>query len=229
MQLFNLKGDVSRVDDSTFVVDSAGKVMPDSVALENGEYVDGFVVRFTGVDTTGKNKIVTNYEKYENGFWKSIVTYTNDKLTDSVILNLDSSGKYAIMFQYDSSRRNIRTGKEMTQSEYGLPQSANFYDSTGKLRYSFKDTYDTFLLTESIDYDSSGKIKTHKHFKLNEKGDPIQEITITTGKDSTTSDTLRFEYRYDAIGNWIERTNFGKNSKPVKIVRRNFVYNKAEE
>ena len=61
--------------------------------------------------------------------------------------------------------------------------------------------------------------------KVNDKGDPIDEMSTTRQKDSTKTERMTYKYdSYDDSGNWTQRTTYNEKGKSSKIVKRTFIY-----
>lgn len=90
--------------------------------------------------------------------------------------------------------------------------------------YSYKKDY----LEESI-Y-ANNKINRKYVSKLDENGNEVEEIGFDVSKGTPYSDrTYRYIYKYDSIGNWIERTTLRDkkgdgNFVPVNTTFRSIVY-----
>ncbi len=233
--LYNLKGDIQTIEDSTYKIDSSGKLKPDSIAFEKGEYKDGYVVKYTDVDSIGNVSSESFYSHFSNGLWRGYKQVQKGKTSFSTEFQVDSSGKYVSGQQYDSTGKLQFYYAKLKQNEYGWLTEGKLCKPDSTLKFSFISNYEKQVYTGGSYYDSSGKETYRSTIKLNDKGDPIEETDIstykysTTKKDSSTTTIKKYRYdSYDATGNWTQMTELDKNNKPVKITKRRITYAKSD-
>jgi len=133
-------------------------------------------------------------------------------------------------------RRNLKQSEQITE-----------YNKWDTVSYQRKYSYDSDLnLVEETEYQNDTvSVKTvNKYFengelqetrnepigsvyavittrKFNEKGD-LTEHSRKSG-DKSNADLWMYKYKYDSIGNWIEKLEF-KNGEPLRIVKRSIEY-----
>lgn len=225
---FNLKGNILSIQDSIFVVDSTGKVQPDSLSYGFGEYKDNHLIKYADIDTNGK-KVYTTYSHFDNGLWKGMESVLNGKTIYKLDIQLDSAEHYATAQSYDSIGKMDYYNTDLVMNEYGLLTAGKLYKGDSSLVNAFTGTYDKNVYTGGSEFDSSGKETSKTTIKSNEMGDRVEETTVTFGKDSNTTKIKRYTYLYDETGNWTQRTEMDEKGKPIKINKRVIVYAKKED
>jgi hypothetical protein len=219
----SLKGDIVSLEDSVIVVDSMNNMKPDSVAYSFGEFKDGYLVRYTDADTTGR-KSLTTYDRYDNGLLKGIESTVNGKKTYQLKVQLDSNGKYTAAQSFDSTGKMDYYNEGITQNDNGQLTGGKLFKADSGLMFSFTDTYDGLYMAASTKMDSAGKVTSKTTVVRNDKNDIVVDSTVNITKDTTTSVIKKYHYVYDDMGNWTESTELNSKDKPVKITRRKIVY-----
>ena len=105
---------------------------------------------------------------------------------------------------------NIEKSIKFNQNDELLETIAYQYDSNNRL-------------TAKTVYDSGSEFKNSEVFEYNDEGF-LSTITTTFGQDSEPI-ILGFIYKYDSVGNWIERISY-KNDHPEVIHLRKIAYYK---
>jgi hypothetical protein len=219
----SLKGDIVSLEDSVIVVDSMNNMKPDSVAYSLGEFQDGYLVKYTDVDTTGK-KSLTTYDRYDNGLLKGIESTVNGKKTYQLKIQLDSNGKYTAAQSFDSTGKMDYYNEGITQNDDGHLTGGKLFKADSGLMFAFTDSYDGLYEVGSTKMDSTGKVTSKTTLVRNDKNDVVMDSTVNISKDTTSSVVKKYRYVYDDMGNWTESTELNAKEKPVKITRRKIVY-----
>jgi hypothetical protein len=223
----NLNGKVEKYTEESYTVDSVGNQKKDSAVYESELDQKGYLTKVISKDTSGKVIEETTFARFENGTPKEIVTKANGKQTKKFILELDSNKKFSVAKVYDSSDKMSSYYKEITQDEYENVLGATEYTPENKLKSSFTQSYSKGHFMGTIGKDSLGKETYRSTYKLDDKGNPVEESETTIAKDSTKTTLTTFKYdSYDDKGNWTQRTQYNDKNKPTKISKRSFTYYK---
>ena len=95
----------------------------------------------------------------------------------------------------------------------------------GRVKSTWDFKYDGPIYVGGSSTDSTGKMSYTGSVKVNDKGDPIDEMSTTRQKDSTKTERMTYKYdSYDDSGNWTQRTTYNEKGKSSKIVKRTFIY-----
>lgn len=231
----NLKGEVQKVVETPYKVDSTGKIGEmDSCCIEVIEYDSaGNIAKVTAKDSKGNVTREEAFTKYPNGLFKEIVTTEKGKVTNKVSIQIDNNGKYTTAQEYDSSGKLSSFYKDIAQNDYNQLTSMKQYKRDSTLKSSFETEYDKQIFKGQINKDSSGKEISRSSAKVDEKGNQVEFSRTSTMKDSTThkdsTTTKVTKYRYDSYdeqGNWTQRTTMDEKDKPTKIAKREITYYK---
>lgn len=220
----SLKGDIVSLEDSVMIVDSMNNIKPDSVAYRHGEFIDGVLVKDTDIDSSGKNKTISTYDRYDNGLLKGIESITNGKRTYLLKIQLDSNGKYTTAQSFDSTGKMDFYNKDISQNDDGHLTGGKVFKADSGFVFAFTENYDGQFQSGSTKMDSAGKITSKTIRVRNDKNDVIMDSTVNITKDTTSSVVKKYRYVYDDMGNWTESTELNASGKPVKITRRKIVY-----
>ena len=223
----NLKGKVEKYTEESYTVDSAGSQKKDSAIYFSELDQKGYLVKIETKDSSGKLKEETTLVRFENGTPKEITTKTDGKQTKKFVIELDSNKKFSVAKVYDSSDKLSSYYKDISQDEFENVLAATEYSPENKLKSSFTQTYSNGIFTGTIGKDSSGKETYRSTYKLDDKGNPVEESEIIVGKDSSKTVLTTFKYdSYDDQGNWTQRTQYNDKNKPSKVTKRSFTYYK---
>lgn len=152
-------------------------------------------------------------------------TYIYDTKNNIIELNnYDSKRKQdkRIIYSYDDKGNMIQE----TLYRGGVINYTSIYNDKGK-EVECKNYDEEGQLTDiciSI-YDEKGDFVEGKQYDANGKfiGD-FKKVHLDTGISILSG--LKYTYRYDEIGNWIEKTYYSKNEKPYYIIKREIEYYK---
>jgi len=231
----NLKGEVQKITETPYKVDSSGKIGEmDSCCIDVIEYDSiGNIAKVTSRDSKGNPGREQAFTKYDNGLFKEIVTTVNGKVTNRVSVQIDSAGKYTTAQEFDSTGKLSSFYKDITQNDYNQLTSMKEYKADSTLKSSFETEYDKQTFKGQVDKDSSGKEVSKSSARVDDKGNQIEftrTSTMTdakTKKDSTTTKTTKYKYNsFDEQRNWTQRTISDEKDKPTKIVKREIIYYK---
>ncbi len=159
--------------------------------------------------------------------------YNNDGNLQ-IIDSHDSNGKHLIKgeYKYDSKGNNIEElffgsdGKLMIKHVFEYDnrgnkiEAINSYDGfdNNRVIYTYDDESN---LIEEKEYDKNGKLTGKKSFSYDKENNIVEEIIY--GLKTDENDKWTYEYKYDTMNNWIERTDFSDNV-PKYIVKRKIKY-----
>ena len=142
---------------------------------------------------------------------------------------LDEDGKWVSEGVYDSAG-NFKSYYIITPNEYGQVLTWKEYDKDSVFMGEGEINYKKNLLLERTDKDNAGKIKLTISAKYNNRGEQTEIIKTIVGKDSPTTEVIKFTYdAHDDMGNWTQRTEWNDKGKATKITKRIYIYRKKEK
>ena len=223
----NLKGNVERIEETSYRVDNSGKQSAMDSLINVSEFDrKGYQTRTSGKYSNGTIKQERTIAHYNNGAVKEVVSKTDGKQTFRMEIIIDRNGNYVMAKSYDSAGKINSYYKDLAQNEYGQVLTGNQYTTGNSLKSSFQTTYDGPNYTGNTNKDSAGNVIYSVKAILNKKGDPAELTTTSTKKDGSTSvEKITYRYdQYDNNGNWIQRTTLNEKGIPVKVVKRTIRY-----
>ena len=226
----NLKGMVQRTEETSYKVDSTGKIgAMDSCCASIQEFdAKGYNPKYLSKDNNGITKEEAIYNRYEGGQMKEVVMMTNGKKTSSISIQIGKDGKYISAKSFGADGKMDGYYADLKENEYGSLTGGKFYKTDSTLKYSFTAFFDKAINIGS-QTDSAGKMISENKLKINDKGDVIEMNSTTITKDSTIHKKETYTYdSYDDKGNWTEKTTYNEKGKPVKVVKRTIIYYKKE-
>src|SRR5699024_10498134 len=125
----------------------------------------------------------------------------------------DKNGDFHYQREYTYDSTNTILGDAVEIKNY--TQSTEHLTTTEKKRYDKKGRK-----TEETILDKEG-VRHHYFYHYNAKGRLTQ--LIRHGYDDEPMDTLTYHYRYDSIGNWVERKIYN-NGHLNAVVKRDIEY-----
>lgn len=221
----NLKGNITQVETSTYLIDSAtgmqGKL--DSKSVE--KYDDnGYITSYSNYATKDSATTVSTYERNANGFMTNITGTKNDKPSYTAKFDVDSAGKYTLVNTTDSTEKQDAFYDEVVTNKFGQFLSAKQHHLDSTLKSTFTNNYDSIYYVGGESKDSVGKVTYSATIKLNDKKDAEQMDETSVAKDSTTKTNSTYTYdKWDDKGNWTQQT-VTENGKPKKIAIRIITY-----
>jgi hypothetical protein len=224
----NLKGKVQSINESSYAVDSMGKMGNQDSLTNTSEFTEpGYQSRYITKDNAGKIKEEQTIAQYENGAVKEFMTKKDGKQAGKWEIILDSSGNYKEARVYDSANKMTSYWTDLSQDEYGQVTKGTKYTPDHKMKSMFENSYKNGIFTGSINRDSSGKETFRSSIQLDEKGNAVSMTSTTKMKDTTKTETKTYKYdNMDEKGNWTQRTVYNEKGKPVKIEKRTYTYYK---
>jgi hypothetical protein len=225
----NLKGKVQTIEESSYAVDSTGKMGAKDSSVTLSDFDEkGYQSKQTTKNSAGMVTDETTITHFDNGATKEVTGTSKGKQTFRFVIDIDSSGKYSGAKSYDSTGSQASYFKGLTQDEFGNVLTGTEYKMDNSVKSSFINSCDkNGHSTGSVGKDSTGKETFHSTSKLNDKGDVIETTTMTVIKDSTKTETTSYKYdSYDDKGNWTQRTTYNDKGKPTKIIKRTVTYYK---
>ncbi len=222
----NLKGDVTKVEIDTYLIDSTGKTGPlDEKTIEEFD-AKGYTASYTS--KTGKDslKYASQFVHDNNGLMLSMETKgPNGIKRSSLTVDYDSIGKPLVAKGYDSSGKLETYYADVNTNQFNQVTTYKGYHPDSTLKLSYENMYDSVYYTGSESKDSVGKVTYSSKTKLNDKKDPEEQKETTVSKDSTTDKVTTFKYTaWDSHGNWTDQTQYNEKGKPIKLVKRIIEY-----
>ncbi len=184
---------------------------------------------------------------YKNRVIKNKITQ-DDTVIAIYTRNYDNNGNVIEENEYRNQNLPVKI-KTRTFDNRNLKQTEQIteFNKWDTLSYQIKYSYDSNLnVVEENEYQNDTvSMKTiNKYFKngglqetrnvpigggyavvttrkFNESGDLIEHSRKSS--DKSNADTWIYKYKYDSIGNWIEKFEF-KNGEPLRIVKRSIDY-----
>lgn len=200
LRRYNRKGKVASMQTSKY--DEAGRIQETELVSSSGDLLEKTVYtyrrgRMSTMKVTDGMDSLKKYEEYEYF------------APDSVRV-------------YYSFKENRPAGHRiMTYNDCGLLTGNMMYSTNGKMLSEFRMTYDESGRRDSIYSDNMlfGKLST----KMEYDGNGFNSSLTMSGEARTT--VLRFDYKLDAHGNWIEKTTWQDDGAiPVKVEKREIEY-----
>lgn len=225
----NLKGNVQQTIATDYKADSTGKIgEQDSCCVFTSKYDEkGYATEYESDDKSGKNKEITTMSHDENGNMKDIKNTKNGNAAFSITIMSDSAGKYLQANEYDSANHLKFYYTDFLQNGFGALTSMKKYNADSSLSETIASNYNNSILKGQEVKDSVGKITYSSDTKFDDKNHVIEFESKNVTKDSTINTFIKYKYNgFDGQDNWIERTEFDKNGKPVKITKREITYYK---
>src|SRR4030095_6720642 len=223
----NLKGQVQRLEEISFTVDSTGTNKQDSLSNINEFDEKGYQFKYSTKDLSGKMHTVQTITHDENGIFKELVTTLDGKQTFRLTTDYDSDGKYTGGKSYDSTGKQDSYYTDLSTNEYGIVYAGKQHFMDGRVKSTWDNKFDGVIYVGGTSTDSTGKVSYTGAVKVNDKGEAIEEISTTRDKDSTKTEKMTYKYdSYDDKWNWTQRTTYNEKEKPSKIVKRAFTYYK---
>src|SRR6266446_2203198 len=116
----NLKGKVQHYDETSYTVDSAGKMgAMDSITNSQDFDEKGYQTKFAGKNSKGEVQTEGMVTHYDNGQTKEFESKNKGKLAFKMVIELDSNGKYSRADAYDSTGKIASYYKDLAENEYG--------------------------------------------------------------------------------------------------------------
>ena len=223
----NLKGKVQLYEETPYTIDSTGANKRDSLMNINEFDEKGYQYKYSTRDLSGKIHTVQTVTHNENGTFTGIVSLTDGKQTFKLVTEFDKDGKYTGGKSYDSTGKQDSYYTDLGTNEYGIVYAGKQHFMDGRIKASWDNKYEGVIYVSGTSTDSTGKPSYTGSVKVNDKGDPIEEVSTTRQKDSTKTEKMTYKYdSYDDKGNWTQRTTYNEKGKPSKIVKRTFTYYK---
>jgi len=222
----NLKGKVQHFEETSYAVDSSGVSKMDSLIGQTDFDEKGYQSRYSTKDSSGKAHMIQTLARDDKGNFTEIKTMTDGKQTYRLVTEM-KDGKYTGGKTYDSTGKPDSYYTDLSENEYGIVYAGKQHFMDGRIKATWEAKYDGPIYLSSSSTDSTGKVYNTDTVKVNDKGDPIDEISMTRIKDSSKIEKTSYKYdSYDDKGNWTQRTTYNEKGKPTKIVKRAFTYYK---
>jgi hypothetical protein len=223
----NLKGKVQQYEETSHTIDSTGVNKKDSLMNINEFDEKGYQTKNSTKDSLGKIHTEQTMTHNENGTFTEVISLKDGKQTFKLVTEFDKDGKYTGGKSYDSTGKQDSYYTDLSTNEYGIVYAGKQHFMDGRIKSTWDLKYDGFIYVSGTSTDSIGKVSYSGSVKVNDKGDPIEEISTTREKDSTKTEKMTYKYdSYDDQGNWTQRTTYNEKGKPSKIIQRSFTYYK---
>jgi hypothetical protein len=220
----NLKGNVERVKEVPYAVDSDGKIgSADSCCISLLEYDSkGYRTLDLNQDAAGKVMNGQVYTKrYENGKVKEIQFMVNGKVVSTLSGSLNKSGNYGNSRVYDSAGKLVSFYTDLEVNQYGKIISMKSFKPDGALQQTIVNNYNRQTWIGGFIKDSSGKEISSTAIKLNENMNPseVVQTQVINGAPSVTITRYMYD-RFDEYGNWIQRREVDEKGNVRKLLKR---------
>lgn len=223
----NLKGKVQTLRESVTNLDSTGNAKNDSTTNIYDFDAKGYLAKFVTKDSSGKATFEQTITHNDNGTMKEVVNVKNGKQIYKLEGESDSSGNYTGGKTYDSTGKQDGYFTDLKTNEYGVVYAGKQHFMNGKVKNSFDMKYDKYTYVSGQSTDSLGRTDYKGSVKVDDKGNPVDEISTTLEKDSSKTEHMTYKYDgYDDKGNWLQQTTYDDKGKPTKIVKRSYTYYK---
>ena len=223
----NLQGRVQRSTETSVSFDSTGTVQKGDASTDEIFFDEkGFQTR--GIyKRPGNPESEMTFKRYASGALKEAVLTDSGKITLRTINEIDNNGKPTGSRNFDSTGKLYGYTKIISTNDYGMPISAEHYGLNNKLRSSMESKYDKVHYLGWVTKDSAGKTTMTLSLKLNEKGEPKEQVITRYLKDSTKTDKETYQYsKFDIKGNWTERTSYTERGVVKDRTKRTLAYYK---
>jgi len=222
----NLKGDITRIETSTYTVDSNGNMGPMDTCCNSLDEFDanGFSSRNESKDSKGKLMSEQLYTHSDDGLFTGMTSMANSKTTSLMTVEA-RDGKYTVAKMLDSTGKMTSYYDSITTNEFGQVTGATEHRPDGSFKGSFVSMYQGHSFVGNESKDSSGRVVYRSSVKLNDKNDQEQVTETNFGKDSATTTATTYKYSdRDDHGNWLQQTTYNDKGKATKIIRRAITY-----
>lgn len=224
----NLKGNIEKVEESAYILDSNGKVIsPDSCCKSIIQFDNkGYRISNSSVDIDGHEKSRQNYiSRFSNGVVREITFTENGKLTGILSGTLNKKGGYGDTQIYDSSGKLVSYYTDIIANEFNRIISMKKFKPDSTFQQVIINNYNKNIWTGGFIKDSSGKEIFSTLIKLNEKNDPIEQVQITFNNGMPDTTITKFTYEtYDDHDNWIQRNEKDEKRNVLKLIKRQIKY-----
>lgn len=222
----NLKGKVQQLEEITVIIDSTGKMKPDSSITVTEFDAKGYQTKYSTKDSSGKVTSEQNISHNDDGTFKEMTTTKNGKQIFKLTTEA-KDGKYTGGKSYDSTGNQDSYYTDLKTNEYGIVYAGKQHFMNDKIKSTFDMKYDGPNFIGGTATDSTGKTTYTGTVKLDDKGNPVEEKSTTLEKGITKTEVLTNKYgSYDDKGNWTQKTTYNDKDKPTKVVKRTYSYSK---
>lgn len=228
----NLKGNISSIEETPYKTDSSGKIGEmDSCCISVSDYDEnGNNSKTISKDSKGTVTNESVITRHPNGLFKSIANTKDGKSTGGFDTKVDDKGNYTWAAAIDSNGKVDVYYTDIAQNEVAEVTAWKQYSKDSVFKMTGESKYDKHKMLESTVKDSVGKVANTNTAKYNDKGEPIERSNTTYKNDTATTKITKYTYEsHDDMGNWTQRTEWDDKGKAVKIVKRTYMYRKAEE
>lgn len=219
----NLKGNVSKIDRTNH--DTKNKCAcvvktecNESVYIYNK--TGNLAVSYT-IDENGIVNDSTAYVYNRHGVCTEIIRFSGKKSSGKDIPSFQGE-KASVIKRYNENGEIIST---TTYNYGGNSVEENTYDKQGGLAGSIRKELLNGQMVSQTEKDKDGNTISITKFKRNGSDDVVENTVLVT-KDNKEY-TFKYEYDYDAAGNWIKQTRF-YDGQIENIVIRNIEYYKVQ-
>jgi hypothetical protein len=163
------------------------------------------------------NKLMSNAtDPKGNTMQKVELTYTKDNKIASAKENKRGKLVRYVKYEYPNEKEEkvIRMDTKAENEETIKGYTVKTYD-------------DNENVLRSVSYDSDGKPGSVFLYEYNEQGEnTLKTSTDGEGDEVEEYNYMRYEYKYDEKGNWIEKTEYLKNGNSMDVTKRKIEYYK---
>jgi hypothetical protein len=219
----NLKGNIKNIKDIIFEAVRDGdsiikteKIISQDIFFNKKGY-NTEIISYMSDSIHSKN--VFQYDWLNGDVVDVYYDGSNDVLVKTV-WKYNKAGNPLCLTIYDTNEEKVGEG----QYEYNAQGLLQKFKSFGDFDEMYKDEsyfYDeNKLLISTLKTNLNGEVFKH-YFKYDSMLNPI--LVEIYNKNSILVETVEYTYKYDTIGNWIERIE-KKNGEPFEYVTREITY-----
>lgn len=223
----NLRGNVQQIEETSYTVDSTGSQKMDSSINLSQFDEKGYINQYQVKDLKGAVTAEQTIKRAPNGATAEFTSMKKGKMVMKLVTELDKDGKYVGGKTYDSTGKQDGYWTDLKENEYGIVYAGKHWNMQSKPIETFDMKYNGPYFLGGAATDSTGKTSYTGTITLNDKNDPVEEVSTTREKDKMKTEKMTYKYdTYDDKGNWVQRTTYNEKGKPTKIVKRKFTYYK---
>lgn len=182
------------------------------------------------VFANNKRKEYKKLDSKGNIVSKFIYKYDDDDLKETIQFGLDGKLEKKYRFKYDNNG-NQTESKEVSPDGNLIKLVTSIFDEdNNEIERNIYDSKEKLENKHTYKYDKQNKLIEHKNddidwgtftYRYNEKGNLYEQVNFNLKKENTFN--LKNTFKYDNVGNWIEKTEV-KGIIPKTITERQIIY-----
>ena len=233
-QTMKLKGEVKTLTTTNFIAQTVGDSITKGQKTKatqkythsaserinfNGE---GYIQGVTAADINGKTSDYVEFKYNKHHLMDETVNYGHDKMLKNIkTYKYDDYGGVVLMRLYGKDKYMVNKTVFKLDRE-GNTVELKQSDNNKKPLSSRKFAYDkNNNCISTMIFNPTKKLVMTLVSTFDEKNSLVKNITLDANRQPSTSST--YTYKFDILGNWIERTET-KNGEPYVITVRDFIF-----